>query len=256
MNVTLNNIRGIEDAMVSLYISKGNYTSELNERIRKNHNMNTYCNGMIFKDIDPESEKRKEFMDRFAKVIKYGKQHTTILRFIDFSFVVEGLHRGGQDDLDAHAQRFNNRIIRQSTRLGAFDGSVSEYYKDKILTLDEFIKLFGINVPDEIEVENSETGKNDIYVRSVGGYVNKTYIDEHPNESQDVKRGLYNLAIPSTCIVKCDLLEFSHVYKMRNKDSYAHSELRDCIEQLTVKLADGFMMSYDDMRALLLEIVN
>lgn len=254
MKVILNNIRGVEDAMVSLYVSKGNFTETLNDDIRLNHIECTYHNGM-FDDTSDEAA-MDVFMDRFNKVIKYGKKHTTLLRFIDFSFVVQGLHRGAQDDLDSHAKRFDNRIIRQSTRLGAFDGSVSEYYTDKILTMDRFLKLMGYEVPDEIEVNNAQTGIKEKYVRSVGGYVNQTYIDEHPEESQDVNRGLYTLAIPSTCIVKCDLCEFAHVYKMRNKDSTAHPELRECIESLTKQLANAFLLTYTGMRELLLEIPN
>jgi thymidylate synthase ThyX len=256
MNVTLNNIRGIEDAMTSLYISKGNYTRELHQNICRLLNANTYWNGMIMPGAIVAPKDREDFMDIISKVFKYGKKHTTILRYIDFSFIIEGLHRGAQDDLDAHAHRFNNRIIRQSTRLGAFDGSVSEYYTDKVLTLDQFIKMFGVDIPEEIEIDNPKTGEKDTYVRSVGGFVNKSYLDEHPSESQDVKRGLYNLAIPSTCLVKCDLFEFSHVFKMRNADSHAHPELRECIEKLTAQLAEGFLMPTDVMRSILNEIVN
>lgn len=262
MEVTLNNVRGIEDAMVSLYISKGNYTKALNDEIRADCVANTYSNGMvkpiinIVDETEDMIESRCRFDERFAKVIKYGQMHTTLIKFIDFSFVVERLHRGAQDDLDSHAERFDNRIIRQSTRLGAFDGSVSEYYTNKILTLDQFIKLYNVDIPDEIEIDNGETGEKDTYVRSVGGYINKSYLDEHPEESQDVKRGLYNLAIPSTCIVKCDLCEFAHVYKMRNKDSHAHPELRQMIESLARKLAVALAIDYVDLRTLLLEIPN
>ncbi len=51
-------------------------------------------------------------------------------RFLDFSFTVYNLHRAGQDDLDSHAKRMENRIIRSSTRLADFAaGEMSDYYK-------------------------------------------------------------------------------------------------------------------------------
>ena len=57
-----------------------------------------------------------------------GRKHITVLRYIDISIMTEGLHRAGQDDIDAHARRFDNRIIRSSTRLAEFsDGEMSDY---------------------------------------------------------------------------------------------------------------------------------
>ena len=65
-----------------------------------------------------------------------------MLRFEDISVVVEGLHRGATDDLDSHAKRMDNRIIRSSTRLADYhEGEVSEWYEDKIITWDEVLNI-------------------------------------------------------------------------------------------------------------------
>lgn len=248
MNVTLNNLRGIDDAIVSLYQSKGNHTAEKELSIRKLVHESVDWRGFI------KPERSEEFDSLLKKVIKYGKMHTTILRYIDFSFTFDGLHRGAQDDLDAHAHRFNNRIIRRSTRLSSFDGAVSDYYKNTILSLND--ALYIISAEYDISIPDTLTVNGDTYIRDTNGYVNKTYIDAHPDEEQDVRRGLYNLAIPSSCIVKCDLFEYSHVYKMRNKSSHAHPELRDGIESLTSQLAEAFYMFDDEFRELLNSIMN
>ena len=80
------------------------------------------------------SEKMEDWL---AKLFKWGVKHYTMLRFIDLSFTVYGLHRAGQDDIDAHAMRMNNRIIRSSTRLADFSrGETSEYSADKIIPTD------------------------------------------------------------------------------------------------------------------------
>lgn len=246
MKVILNNIRGIDDAIVSLYESKGNYKESLEAELRQYTYDNTERNGFLKKDL------QEKFSWPYKKMLKIGQKHTTIIRFIDFSFSVIGLHRGGQDDLDAHAQRFNNRIIRLSTRLcSTIDGdSLSEYYKDKIIPMDSYLKYMNIQVPDTIIVGNDE------YVKTNGGYVNRSYIKKHPEEAQDVERGLYGLAIPSTCIVKCDLFQYAHVYKIRNKTTNAHPELRDMIESLTDQLADALNLTPEAMRAYLMGIEN
>ena len=81
-----------------------------------------------------------------------------MLRFIDISVTVEGLHRAGQDDWDSHAARFNNRIIRSSTRLASFGYEMSEWYQDKIIPTDAALDLLGIEAPEVTlgEVDFSE----------------------------------------------------------------------------------------------------
>ena len=73
-------------------------------------------------------EKLAKFNGWLFTLLKMGKKHITVLRFIDISIMTEGLHRAGQDDVDAHARRFDNRIIRSSTRLSTFsDDEISVF---------------------------------------------------------------------------------------------------------------------------------
>ena len=66
--------------------------------------------------------------------------------------MTEGMHRGGQDDIDAHARRFDNRIIRSSTRLAEFsEGEMSDYYRGKIISTDEALNILNIDIPDSFE---------------------------------------------------------------------------------------------------------
>ena len=86
--------------------------------------------------------------------------------------------------------------------------------------------------------------------------MNKQYVEEHPEERLDIQRGLYPLSIPSNCIVKCDLFEYAHVYKMRNKNSNANPELRNMIENLTSQLGKAMILSDDKIREFLMNIPN
>ncbi len=167
-----------------------------------------------------------------------------MLRFIDLSFTVYGLHRGGQDDLDSHAMRMNNRIIRSSTRLADFSrGEVSSFYEDKIIPTDVALAHLGISTPDEIEY-NGVT-----YVRAVNGYIVKGM-----ENNNDAKRGLYMLSIPSNFIFKIQLTEFAHVYKERNNDGTANPEVKEAVESMAAQLDDA-TLSYTS-RNLLMSIRN
>ena len=98
MKVTLVETSGLIPAVESLYISKNHVDK--------------------FYEILEDKDKFNEAVD---KLFRYGQKHTTLLRFIDFTFLVEGMHRAGQDDWDSHAKRFANRIVRLSTRYSKFD---------------------------------------------------------------------------------------------------------------------------------------
>lgn len=167
-----------------------------------------------------------------------------MLRFIDLSFSVYGLHRAGQDDLDSHAMRMNNRIIRSSTRLADFsDGEMSDYYAGKIIPTDMALASLGITTPDEIVVD----GKT--YVRAVNGYILKGM-----ENSKDVKRGLYMLSIPSNFVFRISLTEFAHVFKERNESGGANPEVKMAVESMAEQLnaaTNGFVN-----RQLLLDIKN
>lgn len=220
MKVYLNKITGFEDAIVSLLMSKRSWTREKEMELRNKMSECIDCNGFVKED------KQVAFNELFKAVEKYGikHRHVTLVRFIDLSFTVEGLHRGAQDDFDSHAKRLDNRIVRASTRLAKFQGSEkSDYYKDKILTTEEVIDILGITLPNQLVKDNKT------YVKTVNGYV----LEGLENDN-DTLRGLYRLSIPSNFIFKVQYPELCHIVQHRDKHSFANPELRDMIEQLKV----------------------
>ena len=224
MQVFLNRVDGIDDAIISMFLSKRTLTRDLEMEIR-NETLNasnlSYEDSGIFGSLKPElTEKMYGWLQ---KLFKWGVHHMTMLRFIDLSFSVYGLHRAGQDDMDAHACRMNNRIIRSSTRLADFGhGEMSDYYCGKIIPTDVALAHLGIVTPDEIEYEGNT------YVRGVNGYILKGM-----EKKNDVKRGLYMLSIPSNFIFRIQLTEFAHIYKERNKNGTANPEVKDAVEAMT-----------------------
>lgn len=235
MNVYLNSITGIDDAIVAMYFSKRTWTRELEEHIRK-----TCAKKFVFHNSTKEDD---EEIDKWiSQICKMGWKHITILRYIDFSVTVEGLHRAGQDDWDAHAKRYDNRIIRSSTRLATFDYEMSDYYKDKIIPTDIALYQLGIEAPSEIEHNGIK------YVKTVNGYIR-----EDMKDNKDVKRGLYMLSIPSNFIFKVNLTEWAHVYKERNENGTANPEVKELAENLAT-LIEEQIPQFD--RKLLLKIMN
>lgn len=226
MKVYLNAITGIDDAITSMFLSKRTWTREAEENIRATCEQVLTRQGRIKKDAPAEALAKYE--DWTDKLVKWGWTHITMLRFIDFSISVEGLHRGGQDDWDSHAMRFNNRIIRSSTRLATFaDGEMSEWYEDKIVTTDAALALLGIETPEVIEKDGVR------YVRSVNGYVR-----EDLKDNKDAKRGLYMLSIPSNFIFKVNLTEWGHVFKERNANGGANPEVKICCESIADQIEE------------------
>lgn len=221
MNITVNSITGFEDAFVAMYISKRSWTPELDKEIRDVCNEVLDRNGVI--KLGCDANDLEKFNKWLGMLLRMGRKHITVLRFIDISIMTEGLHRAGQDDIDAHARRFDNRIIRSSTRLAEFlDDEMSDYYKDKIITDAKIIKeLFGIDMPKEVEYEGSK------YVKSPNGYVKEEY-----KNNKDVKRGLYMLSIPSNFVSKINLCEWGHVFKERNQNGSANQEVKDWAEEV------------------------
>lgn len=223
MKVYVNSITGIDDAIVTMFLSKHTLTRELEEHIRN------ICSKVLDRDghyVDCDAEDFDEFNDWLLKLTKWGKTHITMLRFIDISCTVYGLHRAGQDDWDAHAYRFNNRIIRNSSRFAgikdqSFLQNMSDYYADKVLTTDAVLNILDIEMPQTIQHD----GKT--YVRGFNGY-----IVEGMENNQDVKRGLYNLGFPSDFTFKVNLTEFAHVYKERNANGGANPEVKQCCEMI------------------------
>jgi hypothetical protein len=226
MEVHLNRVDGIDDAIISMFLSKRTLTREMEMDIRQE--VASYSRHFP-KDGEPVGsllELSEKLDDWLKKLFKWGVRHYTMLRFIDLSFTVYGLHRAGQDDLDAHAMRMNNRIIRSSTRLADFSmGETSEYYSDKIIPTDVALAYLGITTPEELEHE----GKT--YVRAANGYILKGMEND-----KDVKRGLYMLSIPSNFIFRIQLTEFAHVFKERNIYGTANPEVKRAVESMADQL--------------------
>lgn len=214
MKVYLNEITGMADALVSMYMSKRTWTPELGDQIRADWSE-------YYDALRPDTEMCDRTVKRIDSFLKYAWMHTTMLDFVTISATVVGIHRAGQDDWDAHACRFNNRIIRASTRLADFEeGEMSDFYKDKIVPLgvvaDSILKL-----PDKMLINGKE------YVRTVNGYI----LEELKND-RDVKRGLYMESIPSNFIFKVNMAQWAHVYRLRNKNGTANPEVKQLAEML------------------------
>lgn len=226
MNVYLNRIDGIDDAIISMFLSKRTLTRDLEMSIRNEVSSCSVTNTVPFGALINPTEQLSDWLD---KLFKWGVRHYTMLRFIDLSFTVYGMHRGGQDDLDSHAMRMNNRIIRSSTRLADFSqGEVSDFYKDKIIPTDVALAHLGIMMPDEIEYNGS------IYVKAANGYIVKGM-----ENNKDAKRGLYMLSIPSNFIFRMQLTEFAHMYKERNINGNANPEVKDSVESMVNQSEDA-----------------
>lgn len=220
MSITLNSIDGIADAISTMYLSKRNWNATLDKEIRDVVNNVTNRNGSVKYDSFCKEEYANKYNYWMDLLLKIGKNHITLLKFVDLSFTIQNIHRGGQDDIDSHTKRFDNRIIRSSTRLAEYDYEISDFYKDKVIPTDEALKILNVNIPDIIEVNGEE------YIKSTNGYIKKDF-----SNNKDVKRGLYMLSIPSTFIFRCNLAEFSHVYKERCNEGTANPEVKKCIEK-------------------------
>lgn len=247
MKIYLNRIDGWDDAIISMFLSKRTLTREFEELIRwevasyTSRFLGEIC-GMPIGGLDNDCP--HEMRGWLEKLFKWCPHHITMGRFLDFSFTVYGMHRAGQDDIDSHAKRMENRIIRSSTRLADFSqGEMSEFYDGKIIPTDTALAILGITAPEELEY-NGQT-----YVKGVNGYILKGM-----ENNRDVKRGLYMLSIPSNFIFKMNLTEFAHLYKERNKNGTANQEVKDCIESAADQL-ERASMGYIN-RDLLLAIKN
>ena len=225
MKVYLNEITGLADALVSMYMSKRTWTRELEEEIRLDCSIveEVMSNKYAREHYSYSNYPIKDRMDkRLNSFCKFAWKHTTMLDFITISVTVEGLHRAGQDDWDAHAYRFNNRIIRSSTRLADFsENELSDYYKDKVIPTESALGMLGIECPQTIERDGQT------FVKTQGGYIREDLAN-----NRDAKRGLYRLGIPSNFIFKCNLAQWAHVYKMRNKNSGANPEVKEVAEAI------------------------
>ena len=238
MQIYLSSYTGWKDAFQTMFMSRGTWTPELAFEIAFVCNQCLNGNGTIKTTSDHDS------MEKFNKwrnlLFKWGKTHITLLKFMDFCFIVQGLHRGATDDWDAHAQRYNNRIVRLSTRLSAMknvdeesnDLIMSDYYQDKVLTLGQVVNILGIELPETIKKDETT------FVRGINGYVREDLKDDG-----DAKRGLYPLGFSNLFIFKCNIVEYAHVRDLRMKKTeghpqsgHAHPEIWDLVDMIDAEL--------------------
>ena len=254
-------ITGYPDMVRSIYITNKKYTPEIEEKIQSGElariivemnagfkNLDNILPEEIIKclrtDLRTDYEWYRKQIERALTISGlnlatkstknngaiYPNQvqlcHSTISRFIDFSCTITGLHRGATDDFDAHAKRLDNRIIRMSTRTTAPDDlELSGFYQGKVLTLSEVADK--LNLPDTIEIDGTT------YQRHKFAYIDKDSID---SKDYDVIRGGTPLGISNTFTFKCNMTEWAHIVRLRNKDSHAAPELRQMIEMINSKL--------------------
>jgi hypothetical protein len=245
MKVYLNEITGIPGAITSMFMSKRTWTRELEEDIRWTCGVVLDSTGRISKGpVSPVASTvpRERYNEWMETLCKWGTKHITMLRYIGLDITVEGLHRAGQDDWDAHAYRFNNRIIRSSTRLAKFGDEMSDWYKDKIISTDEMLKRTEMTLPQTVNLDGVD------YVKCVNGYVRSDL-----QEDKDALRGLYMLSIPSNFIFQINLCEYAHVYKERNINGHANPEVKEVAEAIADALQEAQPLF---TRELLMKIKN
>jgi len=188
---------------------------------------NSFSNGKITGNYEEDIAEFKRLLTlTFNNAMKDFKHHT-LMKYIDVSFFTEGLHRGAQDDLDAHAIAFNNRITRFSTRLAEIDQNLlSDWYKDKIIPFSE--TPFYSDMPDELYGENGK------FIKTPFGWVAEKYaqVPAKNGLAKDVQRGGMLLGMVSNAIWKTDLFNLRYIYSMRSKLTKANPELKDGMEML------------------------
>lgn len=224
MKITHFKMSGWDSAIRCMYMTKNTYNEDLEKKLCEAEKicLHSSAGRPISKDDD---ELIRWYQGQKNTAIKMGAVHYNVLKHVDFTCTVVGLHRGGQDDLDAHAERFDTRIIRMSTRdkNNTELTEISDYYKGKILTFGDLCKKF--NLPEAVTFNDA------IFIRTPLGYVREDCVDD-----KDVRRGHATLATASTFTFKCDIAEFCHVFRERCEDGNAHPELKELVEKIAKKI--------------------
>ena len=232
MKATVLSVTGWEEAITAIFMSKRTWTPELGDEIKEvvanmTNRYGKYCGERDFTETNAPLSPDEKFENWSTRLLKWGTSHITLLRYLDITIMTEGMHRAGQDDIDAHARRFDNRIIRNSTRATSKPyHTVSEFYQGKIMTDGEAAKALGFELPDKAAING------EVWVKTTNGYVKEEYVN-----NKDVNRGLYMLAIPSNFISKINLCEWGHVFKERCNEGGANPEVKRWAEMVTDQLS-------------------
>ena len=223
-------ISGWDSAIRCMYMSKNTYNEELEEKLVAAENFIGAIKYLGDCELDEEGFALLDwYQEQVEKVIKWGAVHYNLLKHVDFTCTVVGLHRGAQDDFDSHAERFDTRIIRMSTReknnLDLIE--ISDFYKGKILTFSDLNKK--LSLPEAITYDDA------IYIKTSLGYVREDCVDD-----KDARRGLIPLAVSSSFTFKCDIAEFCHVFRERNEDGNANPELKQLVEMIAEEIENRY----------------
>lgn len=265
MKFKLFKVSGYEEAINSLRMSKGKFFSwEKAQKIQHLVHCVTDHRGFVANDLQYQyniktiqaddtdlqhtgqkgelSGHYRQDMEEFFRLLSLvldnamgTHKHHTLMKYIDVSFFTLGLHRGAQDDLDAHAMGFNNRITRYSTRLAEInDVELSEWYQDKVIPLHSAMEHVGHDLPGQIEI-----GEN-VFKYTPFGYVLERFADMSPKSGlyKDVHRAGMPLGMESHAIWKTDLFNLRYIYKMRSKLTKANPELKEGMEQLADQIEE------------------
>lgn len=257
MKIKSLDITGFPDMIRSLFITNKTYNDEIEEKIKVGECVRTMMLNKVksFNDLNEyEYQCYSWYTSKISLAINYAcgtlyrktddagrihpdqiqQCHSTIGRFLDITCTIEGLHRGATDDFDAHAMRLNSRIIRQSTRTRKPDDlEFSDYYLGKVLALSDIIDKTVCNLDtktfDTIELPERFKFSDDdkVYVRTKFGYV----LEEYKNDF-DVLRGLTPLGMSNLFTFKCNITEWAHITKLRQKGTHANPELQEMIEMV------------------------
>ena len=99
MKVTVTSITGFYEAFVSMFMSKRTWTPDLDKEIHE------VCKMVLDNDGKLNDFRKQESIEKFNKwldmLLRMGKRHITVLRYIDITIMTEGLHRAGQELIDA-----------------------------------------------------------------------------------------------------------------------------------------------------------
>ena len=253
MDFKLFKVSGYEESIMSLRMSKGKFYSweaarDIQQLVyvctdergfvasEKEHdlkltalNSNRIVGNKITGDYERDVAEFKRLLQLTFENAMQKQTHHTLMKYIDISFITEGLHRGAQDDLDAHAIAFNNRITRYSTRLAEIDEvTLSEWYEDKVIPFSMAFDIIGADMPERIETEAG------VFCYTPFGYMLEQYaaISSKNGLHKDVKRGLIGLGTPGPALWKTDIFNLRYVYHMRSKLTKANPELKMGMEQL------------------------
>lgn len=227
-------ISGYIGAFSALYMTKKNCTAERMANIIEVVSGATTRQGFLIED----SPYKDRFLKYLDNIIKYGMQHKheTLLDFIKITVVMKGLHRGAQDDYDAHARRMD--IIRTSSRYKEFEKApkLSDWYKDKV--------MLAVNI-DNTVVDTSVEGSlgfaylPEQFIDKDGTKWIKTqfgYVKEEWMEDGDALRGLVPLGISSDNTSNMSFRNWRHVYHLRRPGSHAAPELQLAVEEVRDEL--------------------